>query len=93
MQVLPSPGRNELRRDQSGMLLWSMADTDNLREAVEYRGYSEIFPSCRENAGAEPAVAGDVTPCMLKKLEGSCRCGAVNADCGPNRRTSCKANW
>jgi hypothetical protein len=38
--VLPSPGGNELRRDASGMLLWSMAHTDTLREAVEYRGYS-----------------------------------------------------
>jgi hypothetical protein len=40
MQVLSSTGGNELRRDQSGMLLWPMAHTDNLREAVEYRGYS-----------------------------------------------------
>jgi hypothetical protein len=38
VRVLPSG--NELRRDASGMLLWSMSHTDNLREAVEYRGYS-----------------------------------------------------
>jgi hypothetical protein len=40
MRILPSPGGNELRREASGMLLWAMAHTDNLREAIEYRGYS-----------------------------------------------------
>lgn len=29
-----------MRRDGSGVLVCAMAHTDNLREAVEYRGYS-----------------------------------------------------
>jgi hypothetical protein len=40
MRVPPSPGEDELRRDGSGVLVCAMASTDNLREAVEYRGYS-----------------------------------------------------
>jgi hypothetical protein len=35
-----SLGRNELRRDGSGVLRWSMVQIHNLREPVEYRGYS-----------------------------------------------------
>jgi len=31
---------NELRRDRGGVLSWHMAHIENLREAVEYRGYS-----------------------------------------------------
>ena len=32
--------RNELRRHRGGVLSWPMANSDELRELVEYRGYS-----------------------------------------------------
>lgn len=32
--------RNELRRRPDGVLAWRMADSDNLSEALVYRGYS-----------------------------------------------------
>ena len=40
MRVPPSFGEDQLRRDVRGVLVCAMAHTDNLREAVEYRGYS-----------------------------------------------------
>ena len=32
--------RNELRRHRGGVLVWAMANSNELRELVEYRGYS-----------------------------------------------------